>query len=34
MLLEGNVCDPTEWAAVFGIKPLGFAEGIRGYLKA
>ena len=34
MLLEGNVCDPTEWAAAFGIRPRGFAEGIRGYLNS
>lgn len=33
MLLEGNECDPAEWAAAFGITPLAFSEGIRRYLK-
>lgn len=33
MLLEGNVCDPTDWAAAFGITPTPFAEGIGRYLK-
>jgi NADH dehydrogenase len=28
MLVEGNVCDPTEWAKVFGLVPLSYAEGI------
>jgi NADH dehydrogenase len=34
MLLEGNVCDPAEWSATFGITPVSFAEGIGRYLKA
>lgn len=33
MLLEGNECDPKEWAAAFGITPAPFSEGIRRYLK-
>lgn len=28
MLIEGNVCDPTEWAQTFGIKPVSYAEGV------
>lgn len=28
MMLEGNVCDPTDWAAAFDITPTSFAEGI------
>ena len=32
MLLEGNECDPREWAAAFGIAPQLFPEGIRRYL--
>jgi len=28
MLLQGNVCDPTDWAATFGIQPISYAEGI------
>lgn len=34
MLLEGNECDPQEWAAAFGLTPKPFSEGIRRYLKA
>jgi NADH dehydrogenase len=33
MLLEGNECDPKEWAEAFGITPKPFAEGIWEYLK-
>jgi NADH dehydrogenase len=33
MLLEGNECDPKEWAEAFGITPAPFAEGIRRYVK-
>lgn len=33
MLLEGNVCDPQEWAGAFGITPTPFTEGIKRYLK-
>jgi len=33
MLLEGNECDPREWAEVFGISSHPFPEGIRKYLK-
>ncbi len=29
MMLEGNVCDPTEWAQTFDILPTSFAYGIR-----
>jgi len=28
MLLEGNVCDPTEWSKTFRIRPISYAEGI------
>lgn len=28
MLVEGNVCDPQEWAQTFNLKPLSFADGI------
>lgn len=28
MLIEGNVCDPAEWARTFNLKPDSFAEGI------
>lgn len=28
MLLQGNVCDPFEWAADFDLEPIDFAEGI------
>jgi len=34
MLLEGNVCDPQEWAEAFGITPASFSEGIRRYVKS
>ncbi len=30
MLVEGNVCDPGEWAQVFGLEPVSYAEGIGG----
>lgn len=29
MLLEGNVCDPAEWAKAFDIEPEDFAEGLK-----
>lgn len=32
MLLEESICDGT-WQEVFGFEPVGFAEGIRQYLK-
>lgn len=28
MLLQGNVCDTTEWMTAFGISPVSYAEGI------
>ena len=28
MLIEGNVCDPDEWAQAFGLVPTSYAEGI------
>lgn len=28
MLVEGNVCDPTEWQETFGLKATSYAEGI------
>ena len=28
MLIEGNVCDPDEWAQAFGLAPISYAEGI------
>jgi len=28
MLLQGNVCDASEWAAAFGLRPVSYAEGI------
>ena len=28
MLLAGNVCDPVDWAAAFGLRPVSYAEGI------
>jgi NADH dehydrogenase len=28
MLVEGNVCDPDEWARTFDIVPVSYAEGI------
>ena len=28
MLIEGNVCDPTEWAETFDLTPQSYAEGI------
>jgi len=30
MLIEGNVCDPDEWAEVFGLQPISYAEGVGG----
>ena len=30
MLVEGNVCDPKEWAQAFALKPVSYAEGIEG----
>ncbi len=29
MLLEGNVCDPSEWARTFDIEPEDFADGLK-----
>jgi NADH dehydrogenase len=29
MLIEGNVCDPDEWAQAFGLAPISYAEGIK-----
>jgi len=28
MLVEGNVCDPGEWAQAFALEPISYAEGI------
>ncbi|MBW2511549.1 MAG: NAD(P)H-binding protein [Deltaproteobacteria bacterium] len=28
MLIEGNVCDPDEWAQAFGLVPISYADGI------
>jgi NADH dehydrogenase len=28
MLLQGNVCDPSEWASDFDLEPVDFSEGI------
>jgi NADH dehydrogenase len=28
MMLEGNCCDPAEWAGAFAIEPISYAEGI------
>ena len=28
MLLQGNICDPTDWARTFGLQPITYAEGI------
>jgi len=33
MLVEGNVCDPQEWAQTFDLQPLSFAEGIEACLQ-
>jgi len=33
MLLEGNVCDPADWAAAFDLTPTPFAEGVKRYLQ-
>lgn len=33
MLIEGNVCDPAEWAEAFGLEPLSYAQGIGSCLK-
>ena len=30
MLIEGNVCDPQEWAQAFALQPVSYAEGIGG----
>lgn len=32
MLLEGNVCDPDEWAKAFDIEPEDFSEGLKNCL--
>jgi NADH dehydrogenase len=29
MLLQGNVCDPSEWADDFDLEPIDFADGIK-----
>lgn len=29
MLVEGNICDPTDWQNTFGMKARSYAEGIR-----
>jgi uncharacterized protein YbjT (DUF2867 family) len=34
MLVEGNVCDPTEWQETFGLKATSYAEGIGGCFQA
>lgn len=34
MLIEGNVCDPTEWQEAFGLKATSYAEGIGGCFQA
>jgi uncharacterized protein YbjT (DUF2867 family) len=34
MLLEGNECDPKDWAGALGITPKAFPEGIRRYLNS
>ena len=28
MLVEGNVCDPAEWAEAFGLVPTSYADGV------
>ena len=28
MLVEGNICDPGEWAEAFALEPISYAEGI------
>ena len=28
MLIEGNICDPGEWAKAFELEPISYAEGI------
>lgn len=28
MLVEGNVCDPGEWARTFGLEPVSYGDGI------
>ena len=33
MLVEGNVCDPAEWAEAFDLEPLSYAQGIDSCLK-
>ena len=30
MLVEGNTCDPGEWAKAFDLKPISYAEGVGG----
>lgn len=30
MLVEGNVCDPDEWAEVFDLQPISYADGVAG----
>jgi NADH dehydrogenase len=30
MLLQGNVCDTSDWTSTFGIKATSYAEGIGG----
>jgi NADH dehydrogenase len=33
MLIEGNVCNPEEWAKVFALEPTSYAEGIAACLQ-
>ncbi|MEJ2197959.1 MAG: complex I NDUFA9 subunit family protein [Desulfuromonadales bacterium] len=33
MLIEGNVCDPDEWAQAFGLVPISYAEGIKEFVQ-
>lgn len=30
MLLQGNLCDTTEWVKIFGLRPVSYADGIGG----
>jgi len=32
MLLEGNVCDPEQWASTFDLDPVSFDKGIKRYI--
>lgn len=33
MLVEGNVCDPEDWAKTFSLKPISYAEGVGACLR-